>query len=68
MILEIHGGPHSAYGPNYSTEAQLYAAAGYVVFTPTRAAARVMAKNLRTPSTSPTPATTTMTSCQGSMH
>ena len=32
MILEIHGGPHSAYGPNYSTEAQLYAAAGYVVF------------------------------------
>ncbi|NCG05892.1 MAG: prolyl oligopeptidase family serine peptidase, partial [Gammaproteobacteria bacterium] len=32
MILEIHGGPHSAYGPNYSTEAQLFAAAGYVVF------------------------------------
>lgn len=32
VILEIHGGPHSAYGPNYSTEAQLYAAAGYVVF------------------------------------
>ena len=32
MILEIRGGPHSAYGPNYSTEAQLYAAAGYVVF------------------------------------
>ena len=32
MILEIHGGPHAAYGPNYSTEAQLYAAAGYVVF------------------------------------
>lgn len=32
VILEIHGGPHSAYGPNYSTEAQLFAAAGYVVF------------------------------------
>lgn len=32
MILEIHGGPHTAYGPNYSTEVQLYAAAGYVVF------------------------------------
>ena len=32
MILEIHGGPHSAYGPNYSTAAQLFAAAGYVVF------------------------------------
>lgn len=31
MILEIHGGPHTAYGPNFSTEAQLYAAAGYVV-------------------------------------
>ena len=31
LILEIHGGPHTAYGPNFSTEAQLYAAAGYVV-------------------------------------
>ena len=31
MILEIHGGPHTAYGPNFSAEAQLYAAAGYVV-------------------------------------
>ena len=31
MVLEIHGGPHTAYGPNFSTEAQLYAAAGYVV-------------------------------------
>jgi len=31
MILEIHGGPHAAYGPNFSAEAQLYAAAGYVV-------------------------------------
>ena len=31
MILEIHGGPHTAYGPNFSVEAQLYAAAGYVV-------------------------------------
>ena len=31
LILEIHGGPHAAYGPNFSTEAQLYAAAGYVV-------------------------------------
>ena len=32
LILEIHGGPHTAYGPNFSTEAQLYAAAGYIVF------------------------------------
>ncbi len=31
MILEIHGGPHSAYGPNFSTDVQLYAAAGYAV-------------------------------------
>ena len=31
LILEIHGGPHKAYGPNFSAEAQLYAAAGYVV-------------------------------------
>ncbi|MBU2972506.1 S9 family peptidase [Pseudoalteromonas sp. C2R02] len=31
MILEIHGGPHAAYGPNYSTEIQLMAAKGYVV-------------------------------------
>lgn len=31
MILEIHGGPHTAYGPGYSSEVQLFAAAGYVV-------------------------------------
>ncbi|HWI85587.1 MAG TPA: S9 family peptidase [Sphingomonas sp.] len=31
MILEIHGGPFSAYGPSFSTDDQLYAAAGYVV-------------------------------------
>jgi dipeptidyl aminopeptidase/acylaminoacyl peptidase len=31
MILEIHGGPYSAYGPQFSTDDQLYAAAGYVV-------------------------------------
>ncbi len=31
LILEIHGGPFAAYGPNYSTEVQLFAAAGYVV-------------------------------------
>ncbi len=32
MILEIHGGPHTAYGPVFSAEVQLMAAAGYVVF------------------------------------
>jgi dipeptidyl aminopeptidase/acylaminoacyl peptidase len=31
MILEIHGGPFAAYGPNYTAEMQLFAAAGYVV-------------------------------------
>uniref|UniRef100_UPI00404B4A38 S9 family peptidase n=1 Tax=Fulvivirga sp. TaxID=1931237 RepID=UPI00404B4A38 len=31
MILEIHGGPFAAYGPWFSTEVQLMAAAGYVV-------------------------------------
>jgi dipeptidyl aminopeptidase/acylaminoacyl peptidase len=31
LILEIHGGPFSAYGPNFSTDDQLYAAAGYIV-------------------------------------
>ena len=31
MILEIHGGPFAAYGPSFSTDYQLYAAAGYAV-------------------------------------
>ena len=31
MILEIHGGPFAAYGPQFSTDDQLYASAGYVV-------------------------------------
>jgi dipeptidyl aminopeptidase/acylaminoacyl peptidase len=31
FILEIHGGPFAAYGPQFSAEIQLYAAAGYVV-------------------------------------
>lgn len=31
LILEIHGGPWAAYGPSFSTDDQLYAAAGYVV-------------------------------------
>lgn len=30
-ILEIHGGPFAAYGPVWSSEDQLYAAAGYIV-------------------------------------
>jgi dipeptidyl aminopeptidase/acylaminoacyl peptidase len=31
LILEIHGGPFSAYGPVFATDYQLYAAAGYIV-------------------------------------
>jgi dipeptidyl aminopeptidase/acylaminoacyl peptidase len=31
LILEIHGGPFSAYGPQFSTDDQLYASHGYVV-------------------------------------
>ena len=32
-ILEIHGGPYAAYGPHFSTDNQLYAAAGYAVLS-----------------------------------
>ncbi len=32
LILEIHGGPHLAYGPHFSAEMQRFAADGYVVF------------------------------------
>lgn len=32
LILEIHGGPHLAYGPHFSAEMQRYAAEGFVVF------------------------------------
>lgn len=31
LILEIHGGPHTAYGPGFAAEIQMFAAAGYVV-------------------------------------
>jgi len=31
-ILEIHGGPHLSYGPQFAAEIQRYAAEGYVVF------------------------------------
>lgn len=31
LILEIHGGPHTAYGPAFAMELQLMAAQGYVV-------------------------------------
>jgi len=31
LMLEIHGGPYANYGPRFSAEMQLYAAAGYVV-------------------------------------
>ncbi|MEI8298845.1 MAG: S9 family peptidase [Pseudomonadota bacterium] len=31
LVLEIHGGPYASYGPTFSAEYQLYAAAGYIV-------------------------------------
>ncbi len=31
LLLEIHGGPYAAYGPNFAPETQLYAAHGYLV-------------------------------------
>ncbi|MCW8107994.1 S9 family peptidase [Alteromonas ponticola] len=31
LILEIHGGPHAAYGPHFSMEVQLMASKGYMV-------------------------------------
>ena len=31
LMLEIHGGPFSNYGPRFTAEIQLFAAAGYVV-------------------------------------
>ncbi|MCB9291752.1 MAG: S9 family peptidase [Lewinellaceae bacterium] len=31
LLLEIHGGPYSAYGDVFSLEAQLYASRGYIV-------------------------------------
>ncbi|HEY7798755.1 MAG TPA: S9 family peptidase [Hyphomonadaceae bacterium] len=31
LLLEIHGGPHTAYGPVFAAEVQLFAAAGYIV-------------------------------------
>ncbi|MEZ5939671.1 MAG: prolyl oligopeptidase family serine peptidase [Hyphomonadaceae bacterium] len=31
LLLEIHGGPHSAYGPVFAAEIQMFAAAGYIV-------------------------------------
>ncbi len=33
LILEIHGGPFAAYGAHFSTDNQLYAAAGYAVLS-----------------------------------
>lgn len=31
MILEMHGGPYAAYGPLFSSDYQMYGAAGYAV-------------------------------------
>mgnify|MGYP001809713760 CR=1 FL=1 len=31
LVLEIHGGPNTSYGPYFATDMQLYAAVGYIV-------------------------------------
>jgi dipeptidyl aminopeptidase/acylaminoacyl peptidase len=31
LVLEIHGGPYDAYGPQFTSELQLFASAGFVV-------------------------------------
>lgn len=31
LLLEIHGGPHTAYGPHFSAEVQLFASQDYIV-------------------------------------
>ena len=34
LVVELHGGPISHYGPHFAPELQLYASDGYVVFYP----------------------------------
>ena len=59
LILEIHGGPHAAYGNVYTHEFQWMAAKGYVVlFTNPRGSTRT-ARTSATSSSTTTPATTT---------
>ena len=62
LILEIHGGPYAAYGPVFSTDNQLYAAAGTSCSTRILAARRPMARSLQISSITPIRATITMTS------
>ena len=49
LILEIHGGPFAAYGPTFSTDDQLYAAAGYVGALHKPARVNVVRPGLRRP-------------------
>ena len=58
MILEIHGGPFAAYGPQFSTDDQLYASAGYVVLYTNPRGSTSTARSSPTRSTRPIRATT----------
>ena len=46
-ILEIHGGPHLAYGPQFTAELQRMAADGYVVFYDNHRGSTATVKSLR---------------------
>ena len=46
MILDIHGGPHAAYGYTFDHEIQWMAAKGYVVLYPNQRGARLMVRIL----------------------
>ena len=62
FILQIHGGPHSAYGNTFTHEFHWMAAKGYVVLcSPILAAAATTGRTLATSSNSDIRATTTRT-------
>ena len=61
LILEIHGGPFAAYGPTFSTDDQLYAAAGYVVVYANPRGSTSYGEDFANQIDQPIPATTTTT-------
>jgi dipeptidyl aminopeptidase/acylaminoacyl peptidase len=58
LILQIHGGPHAAYGATFTHEFLWMAAKGYVVVYTNPRAARRTASSLATASSIAIPATT----------
>ena len=69
LILEIHGGPHLAYGPYFSAELQMMAAEGYVVFYDNHRAACPTARTLLCSCNTNTRARKiSLITCPASMH